>query len=416
VKVVVIGAGLIGLASAYCLQRQGAQVTVLEREAGPGRGTSFANGALLHPSLVDPWNAPGVLGFLLRNLGRDDSPMLLRARALPSLMSWGLRFVHESSPRRFARNTQRNLVLARYSLAQMAALREDTGLQYHQYFRGSLSIYRDDAAAAAARTAAEGHGIACEWLDRDGLVAAEPMLADVAAQLVGGLNFSEDESGDAHAFCTALADVLRQRCVGIELGCAVTGFQTVGASVRAVIAADRTFDADAVVLCAGVWSNALARRLQLSLPVQPAKGYSITLPVGAGPAPRLPVVDHGLHAAVVPVGSDRLRVAGTAEFTGMDLSISPARVANLEFLLRRIYPALAAGTGAADIRAWAGLRPMCADGVPLIGRTHWDNLFVNTGHGHLGWTLAAGSGQLIADTVAGRAGSIDARDYAPDRF
>jgi D-amino-acid dehydrogenase len=182
-----------------------------------------------------------------------------------------------------------------------------------------------------------------------------------------------------------------------------------------VVAANRRFAADAVVLCAGVWSTALARQLQLKLPVRPAKGYSITLPVGAGPAPRMPVVDHGLHAAVVPVGTDRLRVAGTAEFTGMDLSISPARVANLESLLRRIYPALAARTAAADIRAWAGLRPMCADGVPLIGHTHWENLFINTGHGHLGWTLAAGSGQLIADVVAGRGGEIDVRDYAPDR-
>lgn len=415
-RVVVVGAGLIGLTSAYYLQRQGAQVTVLEREAGPGMGTSFANGALLHPSLVDPWNAPGVLGFLLRNLGRDDSPMLLRPRALPSLVGWGLHFVHESSPRRFARNTQRNLVLARHSLAQMAMLREDTGLEYHQYFRGSLSIYRDAAAAATARTAAEGHGIAFEWLDPGELVATEPMLADVAPQLAGGLHFTEDEGGDAHAFCNALADVLRQRSVGIELGCAVTGFEKVGTSVRIVVAADRRFDADAVVLCAGVWSTALARQLQLNLPVRPAKGYSITLPVGAGPAPRLPVVDHGLHAAVVPVGTDRLRVAGTAEFTGMDLSISQARVANLESLLQRIYPALAARTSGADIRAWAGLRPMCADGVPLIGGTHWENLFVNTGHGHLGWTLAAGSGQLIADVVAGRTGSIDARDYAPDRF
>jgi D-amino-acid dehydrogenase len=415
VRVVVVGAGLIGLTSAYYLQRQGAQVTVLEREAGPGLGTSFANGALLHPSLVDPWNAPGVLGFLLRNLGRDDSPMLLRAQALPSLMGWGLRFVRESSPRRFARNTQRNLALARHSLAQMAKLREDTGLQYHQYFRGSLSIYRDEAAAAAARTAAEGHGMAFEWLDRDGLVSAEPMLADVAPQLAGGLHFREDEGGDAHAFCNALADVLRQRGVAIELGCAVTGFDTAGVNVRAVIAAERKFDADAVVLCAGVWSTALARRLQLRLPVRPAKGYSITLPVGTGPAPRLPVVDHGLHAAVVPVGTDRLRVAGTAEFTGMDLTIAPARVANLESLLRRIYPALAARTGAADIRAWAGLRPMCADGVPLIGGTHWDNLFVNTGHGHLGWTLAAGHHVCNELARTGRAGSINARDYSPDR-
>lgn len=415
-RVVVIGAGLIGLASAYYLQRQGAQVTVLEREAGPGQGTSLANGALLHPSLVEPWNAPGVLGFLLRNLGRDDSPMLLRARALPSLVGWGLRFVRESNPARFARNTQRNLALARQSLAQMAILRDDTGLRYQQYSRGSLSVYRDERSLASARAAAEGHGIPFVGLDRDGLVRAEPMLAEVAPYLVGGMHFGEDEGGDAHAFCNALADVLRKRGAAVEMGCAVTGFDTAGAHVHAVLASDRRFEADHVVLCAGVWSTALARRLQLRLPVRPAKGYSITIPLAAGQAPCIPVVDHQLHAAVVPLGADRLRVAGTAEFAGMDVSISPARVANLQALLRRVYPSLSAKTSAASISAWAGLRPMSVDGVPLIGGTHWENLFVNTGHGHLGWTLAAGSGQLVSDIVFGHASPVDAREYSPIRF
>jgi D-amino-acid dehydrogenase len=416
VKVVVIGAGVVGLASAWFLHRLGAEVTVLEREAAPGLGTSFANGALLHPSLVDPWNSPGVLGFLLRNLGRDDSPMLLRPHALPSLLGWGLRFVRESRPARFERNTLRNLVLARHSLAQMAVLREEAGLRYHEYFRGSLSIFRDEAAARAAHRAAQERGIACEWLGPEGLVEAEPMLADVAPQLAGGLRFPGDEGGDAHAFCGALAAVLVGRGVRLETGCAVSGFESAGSRLRAVLAGERRFDADVVVLCAGVWSPVLARQLRLKLPVRPAKGYSITLPLPPERAPRLPVVDHGLHAAVVPVAGDCLRVAGTAEFTGMDTSISPARVANLRRLLGRVYPRIAAHVDASAIRPWAGLRPMCADGVPLIGPTHWDNVFVNTGHGHLGWTLAAGSGQLLGDLVLGREPSVPAGDYAVDRF
>lgn len=414
-KAVVIGAGVIGLASAYFLQRRGVAVTVLERNAQPGRGTSFANGALLHPSLVDPWNSPGVLGQLLRHLGRDDSPMLLRARALPSLAGWGLRFVSESRPDRFERNTRHNLALARHSMAQLAVLRADTQLVYGAYSRGSLSVYRNAEALAAGRAAAERHGLRHTPMDRDGLVGAEPMLATVAGQLAGGLHFHEDEGGDAHAFCGALTEVLRARGATVELGCDVTGFDTGGGAVRRVRAGDRAFDADVLVLCAGVWSPQVARPLRLRLPVRPAKGYSITVPTAGGPAPRLPVVDHALHAAVVPVGTDQLRVAGTAEFTGMDLTVPPARVANLHRLLQQLYPTLSARVPAALVQAWSGLRPMCPDGVPLIGRTHWPNVFVNTGHGHLGWTLAAGSGELLASLVTGASTGLEPMPYSPAR-
>ncbi len=418
-KAVVVGAGVIGLSTAYFLRQQGAEVTVLEREAGPGLGTSFANGALLHPSLVEPWNAPGVLGFLLRHLGRDDSPMLLRLRALPSLAGWGLRFLRESDSERFQNNTRRNLALARHSLAQMKRLRDETGLRYHGYARGSLSVYRSAPALKAAREAASGHGIGFDALDRDGLVAAEPMLAAVAPVLKGGLHYRDDEGGDAYAYCTELAAWLTQHGVAMHAGCKVTGFERQGRTLSAVLtdgaATVQRHAADVVVLCAGVWSPELARPLGLRLPMRPAKGYSITVPLPEGLTPRVPVVDHDLHAAVVPVGADRLRVAGTAEFTGMDRSLTPARVANLRRLLRQVYPAIDERTPEGQVSAWAGLRPMCADGVPLIGPTRWGNLFLNTGHGHLGWTLAAGSGQMLADLVAGHTPAVDPRDYAAGR-
>ncbi len=424
-RIVIIGAGLIGLASAYFLQRAGAQVTVVERQPGPGEGTSFANGALLHASLVRPWNAPGIMKFLLTHLGREDSAFLLRLAALPSLMGWGRRFLHESDPARFTANTQKNLRLAQYSLAQMKVLRTDMPeLQYQQYFRGSLSVFRSDANAKAARVvadAAQAHGTVVQLLDRDALAALEPALAPIAPQLIGGIHAQTDEAGDAHAFCQSLADALRRRGARFEFGASFSRMEMHGERISGVQvdtkAGTQRFAADAVVLAAGIWSGALARALKIDLPVRPAKGYSITLPAGEPPvAPRIPVLDDFLHCALVPVGTGQLRVAGTAEFAGMDTSVKPARIDNLKRLLRQVYPRVAEATPADAIKPWAGLRPMCADGVPLIGATRIPNLFINTGHGQLGWTLAAGSGSLLADVLMGKVPALAEQDYALGRF
>jgi D-amino-acid dehydrogenase len=426
--VLVIGAGVIGLATAYHLHRAGHAVTVLERETAPGLGTSHANGALLHPSLCAPWNAPGTLARLWRSLGDEASPLLLRPRALPGLLSWGWQFLRESRPERFAAHAADNLRLARHSMACMRALREHTGLRYHAYFSGSLSVFRAEASLRQAQADAQVSGVQHTRLDRAGLLAAEPALAAVAAQLVGGLHFPEDEAGDAHAFCEALAAWLVGQGVQLHLGTAVQGLQADGSRIVAVQAQPgRTASTassppalqlapDAVVLCGGVWSGALLRPLSLRLPVQPVKGYSITLPNPPATGPRRALVDHDLHAAVVPVAGHLLRVAGTAEFAGWDARVQPARIANLRRLLASIYPAVAAGAPESTQRPWAGFRPMTPDGVPLIGVTRWRNLYVNAGHGHLGWTLAAGSGDVLARLLDGRPVPLAAAPYRPDRF
>lgn len=426
-KVTVVGAGLAGLCVAHYLQEAGVAVTVIERAPGPGLETSFANGALLHPSLADPWNAPGVLGFVLRNLGREDSPMLLRPSALPSMLGWGLEFVRQSRPHRFERNAISNLLLARYSLDRMHELRESLRLEYGAYHRGALALFREQAAYRSAlrwATKMHAHGLEHVPLDPAATIEREPALAPIATQLCGAIYYARDEGGDAHRFCRALAGSLAQRGVEFRYGVAVRGFASAGGRVTAVQCAAVAPDAagadvpcDAVVLAAGSHSRELARPLGLSLPVRPVKGYSITVtpPPGAR-VPLTPLTDADLHLAVVPLADGRLRVAGTAEFAGYDTTLQPARVANLVRLLRRLYPALMQDVSDADVVAWAGLRPMCPDGVPLIGATRAPNVFLNTGHGHLGWTLAAGSGRLAADAVLARTPEIDAARYSLARF
>ena len=427
-KIAVVGAGLAGLCAARSLLDAGAgEITVFDRRAGPGLETSHANGALLHPSAVEPWNSPGILRFLLTNLGNEASPVLLRLRALPSLLGWGRRFVRESSPERFRAHTLANVKLALHSVRLMQALR-DEGIEYGFARHGTLVTHRDAAAFAKARewTAwLAGHGVASRVLSRDEAVALEPALAPAARALVGAVHSIGDESGDAYRFCLALAARLATRGASFRWGCPVRALHGDGRRVTGITGitgitlddgSEEPFDA--VVLAAAWWSVALAAPLGLALPIRPVKGYSITLPLPEGVShPRTPLVASDLHIALVPlVAEARLRVAGTAEFCGEDRRIDPARIGNLLRQVQQVYPQFAEHVAQAPRQDWTGLRPMCADGKPLIGPTRVKGLFLNTGHGQLGWTTGAGSGDLLASLVTGRAAAIDAAPFLPSRF
>jgi D-amino-acid dehydrogenase len=418
--VIIIGAGLVGLTSAWTLQKAGAHVTVIDRREGAGLETSFANAALMHPSLVDPWNSPGVGWDLLRWLGREDAPMLLHLAQLPALSGWGLKFLANSTPSRHHANTLKNLRLALLARQEMAAIREETAIDFSWQKSGVLSISRNAGTFASAQVAAQRlapFGVNFHTLDADETIAAEPALAAVAKKIAGSIHFTDDERGDPFLFSTALASELSRRGVTFLFNADIKQLVKNGNSIKAVTTSVGDMTADSFILAAGSFSTLLARPLGIDIPVRPAKGYSATLSCSGNPdAPKIPISDNGVHAAVTPIGDGRVRIAGTAEFAGYDTSIRQPRIDYLTKLLGLIYPRLARSARPQDITYWAGLRPMSCDGVPTASRTRYANLFLNTGHGHIGWTTAAGSARLVCDLVMERPPALDTSDYSIDRF
>lgn len=413
-RVVIIGSGLMGLVTAYFLRQYGAEVCVVDRQDSSGRETSFANGGMLHAGQASPWNAPGILWSALRMFGREDSALLIRKHALPRMLGWGVGFIRNSKPERYAANVERNSRLARYSLSVMRQIRAAEALDYDFSAHGTLTIYRTqrelDVAGDFATRFAVG-GIPFEIVDAAGAVALEPALQPVAANIVGATYYPEDESGDAFKFCQNLQRACERDGVEFQFGVRVTklirrGRQLVSANTEA-----RRLRADKFVLAAGSFCPLLARTVGLRLPVQPVKGYSITAQIGGWEqAPTIPIIDEHLHAAVCPLG-DRLRVAGTAEFTGYNSVLTKSRIDNLFRLLLSLYPAYEPYLNTATTDRWTGLRPMTPDGVGIMGRTAISNLYVNTGHGHLGWTMAAGAGKAVAGEVLDVAPEFELGDY-----
>jgi len=416
-RVIIIGSGVIGVTTAYFLSRQGHQVTVIDRADGPGQETSLANGALLTPSMADPWNAPGCWRVLLASLGRSNAPMQLRLRALPGLTRWGFTFLRNSSASRFERNALSNLRLSLYSLELMQMIREQSGIEYGRASSGSLRIFRDHIALNHASKAADrlvAQALSFQRLSSAETVELEPALLPIANQLTGAIHYANDEIGDAHQFCLALADRCEAQGVVFRFRSEVTSVESVSGQVTAVAIQGERFCADQYVVAAGSFSTPLLHGAGIYLPVQPAKGYSVTFDHHPGrPSLRIPVVDDHLHAVIVPLNGS-IRVAGTAEFAGYDRTPNAARTRNLLGLLQQVLPQ--GKFEPADAKPWSGLRAMSADGVPIIGRTRIPNLFVNTGHGHLGWTMAAGSGRLLADLMSGSPPSIDPSPFALSRF
>jgi D-amino-acid dehydrogenase len=419
VHALIIGSGVIGVSTAYFLRRRGVEVTVVDRSPGPGRETSFANAGLLTPGLADPWNAPGIARRLIKWLGREEAPILLRAKALPSIFGWGLAFLRNSAPERFYASLHKNIRLANYSLSVLRSLREHAKLEYGRAVAGTLKVFRDPRGFESAVQFAhsvEHLGVPFRVLSRRELPEVEPALRPVCAALAGGIHYPEDEAGDAYQYCEELAQIAQTEGVIFRFGVKVLAFRRARRRVEAALVdSGSPIEADVFVVAAGSYSPQLTKSLGVRIPVYPAKGYSISVPRGSwADGPTLPVVDDQLHAAVVPLGN-RIRVAGTAEFAGYDTSIRVARIENLLRLLGAIYPSHANQIDASQVQAWTGLRPMSSGGVPILGRTKIENLVLNVGHGHLGWSMAAGSGKLIADLIAGAQPEMSLTEYGIDR-
>ena len=416
-KVIVVGSGLAGLTSAYFLAEAGCDVTILDRQPGPGLETSFANGALLTPSMADPWNSPGSWQTLLSSLVTPHSALKLRLKAIPGLWRWGIDFLRSSSAGCFTASTISNLRLSLYSLEAMDALQQVHPLSFGERKAGTLRIFNDHASLERALTAArllKKHGLAFERLDRAALVALEPALNPIAGELVGGIHYSSDRSGDAHRFCVGLCEALTKMGVAVRSGTEVSRIDVRSGKATGVIVASNYHQADKIVIAAGSFSTGLMAGAGLRLPIQPVKGYSITFPTdGSTPVLSIPIVDDARHAAVVPL-EGAVRLVGTAEFAGYDLRLRRGPINDLMKLADELLPSAKLSRGAAQ--KWCGLRPMSADGVPIIGATPIENLFVNSGQGHLGWTMAAGSGKLLADLMAGHSPAVDPAPYSPLRF
>lgn len=413
----VIGGGLIGVSTAWFLAERGFAVTLLERREGSALETSYANGGLITPSQSDPWNAPGTFMHLLSWLGREDSPLLLRPRALPGMWRWGLEFLLASRAAPWWRATEANLRLGLYSAACLTALREELDLEYDDRTAGTLKLFRESYALEKSATLADSlapAGLTHRVLSPAEAVALEPLLEPMAVELAGAIHYPRDQSGDAHAYTRALEQHARRAGVQFMYGTELQRFELRGGRVSAALTSHGAMTADSYVLAAGSACPGLLAPLGIRLPMYPVKGYSVT--IGAQPWRRplsVPLVDFENKMVLTPLGA-RLRIAGTAEFNGFDTSLNARRGGSILARALALIPEIAEQVDEAGVQHWAGLRPMTADGPPILGKTPCANLFLNTGHGPLGWTFAAGSGRAVADVVAGREPEIDLAglDYA----
>ncbi len=412
-RIAVLGAGVVGVTSAWYLARAGHEVTVVDRQEAAAMETSYANGGQISASHAEPWANPGTPKQVLKWLGREDSPLLFRLRADPHQWAWGLAFLRECLPARARANTAQIAAMNRYSRAQLLALRAETGIQYDQQKRGILRIYESRAALEEAHAAAELekiHGIDLRALNSAECVELEPALATCAGRIVGGLHAPGDESGDAHKFTQGLAALAAARGVRFRYGTSIERVEAAGDRVvRVHLAKGDALETDSYVVALGSYSPLLLRPLGISIPVYPLKGYSITIPLAAGDvAPQISVSD-GAYRLVMSRLGDRLRVAGTAELTGYDAAINEVRC---KAIVKRTFELFPKAGRPNEAQFWAGLRPATPGGVPCIGRTRYVNLFLNTGHGTLGWTMSCGSGAAIADIVSDRKPEVDFRFLA----
>lgn len=412
--IIIVGGGLAGAASFFELARRGRAPVLIEAADELALGASYANGAMLTPSMSDPWNGPGVGRQLAASLFDPASAMKLHLAQVPGLARWGLQFLANSTPARHWLATEANFRLARYSLAGAREVAASLDLALDESPAGSLKIFENEAAMAGSlalgRRLAE-QGLALEVLDAAGAVAVEPALAPIAGRIAGAIRYPGDAVGDARQFTLALGAAGRQAGGEIRLGERILGLTREGAGF-AVETDKGVIHAREVVLAAGIATPVLAKGFGVRLPIKPAKGYSLTYRLPPGTAgPRTAIVDDAMHAAVVPLG-ERLRAVGTAEFAGEDRRVDKRRLDNLAGLLARLYPRLSPLLDPALAEGWAGLRPMSADGRPFIGAAPLPGLWINAGHGHLGWTLAVGSARLLADLMTENPPALDPRPFA----
>jgi D-amino-acid dehydrogenase len=416
VKVLVLGGGVIGVTTAYYLAGAGHEVTVLDRQAEPALETSFANAGEVSPGYASPWAGPGVPIKAIKWLLMKHGPLVIRPKLDPAMWAWLVKMLRNCTSARYAVNKSRMIPLAEYSRDCLRALRAETAIRYDERSLGTLQLFRTQGQldhTADDIAVLKQYGVPYEVLDCDGCIGAEPALATVKDKIAGGLRLPQDETGDCHMFTKALAAHAEKLGVQFRLRTTIERLVADASGIAGVATSVGLFQADAYVVALGSWSPRLLRPLGISIPVYPVKGYSITVPiVDPEAAPVSTVMDESYKVAITRLG-DRIRVGGTAEVSGYSDKLYSARRATLDRSLTDLFPR---GGNPADATFWSGLRPMTPDGPPVIGATRYFNLYLNTGHGTLGWTMACGSGRVLADLLSGRKPEIDTAELALTRY
>ncbi|MFQ2769855.1 D-amino acid dehydrogenase [Aeromonas caviae] len=404
--IVVLGGGVVGVTSAWYLAKAGHKVTLLERRDGVALETSHANAGQISPGYASPWAAPGIPLKAAKWLLQKHAPFTVRPTSDPFQLRWMLKMFANCTPAAYAVNKGRMVRLAEYSRDCMKQLRGELALDYEGRQLGTLQLFRSQAQLDASQrdiAVLEEYGVPYQSLNADGCEEVEPALARVRGKVVGGLRLPGDETGDCFRFTQALADEARELGVSFVFNCTIDEVEIAKGRAVAVRAGEQRFQADAIVCALGSYGTGFLRPLGIELPVYPVKGYSLTLPMtDAEGAPRSTVLDETYKVAITRF-DERIRVGGMAELSGFNLALNSRRHDTLAMVVRDLFPQ---GGNLEQASFWTGLRPMTPDGTPLVGPSPIPGLWLNTGHGTLGWTMAAGSGQLLSDLISGNTPDI----------
>ena len=415
-RVVILGAGVIGVTSAWYLAKAGHEVTVLERQTGPALETSFANAGEISPGYASPWAGPGIPAKAMKWLFMHHAPLIIQFRPDFAKIKWVSQMLMNCTAGAYAENKSRMVRLAEYSRDCLKQLRAETGIAYDERTQGTLQLFRTQKQVDAAYKdiqVLKADGVPFEVLDPAGCVAAEPGLAPNLGKIAGGLRLPGDETGDCFKFTNTLADMAKAAGVKFRYGVQIIRLEQEAGRISAVVTSEGRIVADAFVVAMGSYSPRIVKPLGMTLPVYPVKGYSITVPiVDESRAPISTIMDESYKIAITRLG-DRIRVGGMAEISGYNNTLHDRRRETLQFSVEDLF-----GGAADQSRAsyWSGLRPMTPDGTPIVGRSTISNLFLNTGHGTLGWTMATGSGRVLADMISGQTTDIDTSDLGYSKY
>ncbi len=415
-RILVLGSGIIGTTSAYYLARQGHQVSVIDRQPSAGLETSFANAGQISPGYAAPWAAPGIPVKAIKWLISKYSPLVINPTPEWDKLKFMTRMLANCNARSYQVNKGRMLRLAEYSRHSLQQLHQETGFDYDQGSQGTLQLFRTHKQLKAAEkdiALLKRYQIPYQLLDADGCIAVEPGLAAVRHKIVGGLRLTLDQTGDCFKFTDHLLQKCRQLGVDFRFDTRIDALNISNGQIASVSTSAGELSADAYVMALGSYSTRLLKQVGIDSPVYPVKGYSITLPViNPQAAPVSTIMDETYKVALTRLG-DRIRVAGTAELSGFDLSLKPRRRATVSHVVRDLFPE---GVDFTEDNFWTGLRPMTPDGTPIVGKSQIENLFLNTGHGTLGWTMSFGSARLLADIISARQTDIYAADLSLARY